>query len=185
MRRSASRSITLSTASPAALLQPQLARADGRVQAQDRPVAHLQARRRAEGDHAKGRPAASTSASALPQLRQRRRDRPWLLPSAVPARPPSSVAKPPAAAASAAPVAPVEPPKPAPRFITPQSVARPPATITIPAKPAAVPPAVRGPAGQGTSQAGRTSRSRSRFPSRLKRNPKWQSRQSKSRRWRS
>ncbi len=62
-------------------------------------------------------------------------------PSAVPPRPPSSVAKPPAVAASAAPVAPVESPKPAPRFITPQSVARPPATITIPTKVAAVPPA--------------------------------------------
>src|SRR5271167_3108988 len=50
-------------------------------------------------------------------------------PSAVPARPPSSVPKPPAVAASAAPAAPVEIPKSAPRFITPQSVARPPATI--------------------------------------------------------
>ncbi len=54
--------------------------------------------------------------------------------SAVPARPPSTVAKPPAAAASATPVAPVEPSKPAPRFITPQSVARPPATVVIPPK---------------------------------------------------
>jgi translation initiation factor IF-2 len=62
-------------------------------------------------------------------------------PSAVPARPPSSVPKPPAVAASAASMAPVEAPKPAPRFITPQSVARPPATVTFPAKPTAVPPA--------------------------------------------
>src|ERR1019366_8609888 len=43
--------------------QSQFARPDGRVQAQDRPVAHLQTRRRAEGDHAKGRPAANPFAS--------------------------------------------------------------------------------------------------------------------------
>ena len=44
--------------------------------------------------------------------------------------------------ASATPVAPAEPPKPAPRFITPQSVARPPAAIVIPPKPpVAAPPA--------------------------------------------
>jgi len=79
------------------------------------------------------RPAAAATPAAPPRQTV-------APPSAVPARPPSSVAKPPAAAASAAPVAPVETPKPAPRFITPQSVARPPATITFPAKPAAAPP---------------------------------------------
>ncbi|HEY4899974.1 MAG TPA: translation initiation factor IF-2 [Terriglobales bacterium] len=77
------------------------------------------------------------SAAATPAAPPRQTVAP---PSAVPARPPSSVAKPAAATASAAPVAPVETPKPAPRFITPQSVARPPATITIPVKPSAVPP---------------------------------------------
>jgi translation initiation factor IF-2 len=63
--------------------------------------------------------------------------------SAVPHRPPSTVAKPPVVAASAAPV---EPPKPAPRFITPQSVARPPATVTIPSKAAVATPAAEKPA---------------------------------------
>ncbi len=54
-------------------------------------------------------------------------------PSAV--RAASSIAKPGTAIASAAPITPAEPPKPAPRFITPQSVARPPAAIVIPPKP--------------------------------------------------
>src|ERR1035438_7593479 len=61
-------------------------------------------------------------------------------PSAV--RPAPSVAKPVTSVASATPAAPAEPPKQAPRFITPQSVARPPAAIVIPPKPpVAVPPA--------------------------------------------
>src|SRR5664279_2857412 len=71
------------------------------------------------------RPAAAATPAAQPRQTV-------APPSAVPARPPSSVAKPPAVAASAEPGAPVETPKSAPRFITPQSVARPPATITIP-----------------------------------------------------
>ena len=71
---------------------------------------------------------------------------------AAPARPatppPPPVAVPPTVAppkpappvtASTQPAAPVEPPKPAPRFITPQSVARPPAAIVIPPKPPAAP----------------------------------------------
>ncbi len=57
----------------------QLARAGGRVQAQDRPVAHLQARRRAEGDHAKGRPAAVARVAATPAPAPLRRVRPSLL----------------------------------------------------------------------------------------------------------
>ena len=57
--------------------------------------------------------------------------------SAVPSRPPSTVAKPPVLAASATPAAPVEPPKPAPRLITPQTVVRPPAAVVVPAKPPA------------------------------------------------
>ena len=61
-------------------------------------------------------------------------------PSAV--RPSPSITKPVAPVASGTPAAPVEPPKPAPRFITPQSVARPPAAIVIPPKPpVAAPPA--------------------------------------------
>jgi translation initiation factor IF-2 len=61
-------------------------------------------------------------------------------PSAV--RPASSVTKPVASVASATLATPAEPPKPAPRFITPQSVARPPAAIVIPPKPpVAAPPA--------------------------------------------
>src|SRR5215471_7732758 len=53
--------------------------------------------------------------------------------SAVPLRPPSTVAKPPVVATSVTPVAPSEPPpKPAPRLITPQTVARPPAAVVIP-----------------------------------------------------
>ena len=61
--------------------------------------------------------------------------------SAVSVRPPSTVAKPSSPAASASSVAVAEPPKPAPRFITPQSVARPPAAIVIPPKPpVAAPP---------------------------------------------
>src|ERR1039458_5771886 len=61
-------------------------------------------------------------------------------PSAV--RPASSVTKPVAPVASATSATPAEPPKPAPRFITPQSVARPPAAIVIPPKPpVAAPPA--------------------------------------------
>jgi translation initiation factor IF-2 len=66
--------------------------------------------------------------------------------TAQPAAPPRPVAPPPPPArpvvtppkpaapvtASAQPVAPAEPPKPAPRFITPQSVARPPAAVVIP-----------------------------------------------------
>ncbi|HVP55247.1 MAG TPA: translation initiation factor IF-2 [Candidatus Eisenbacteria bacterium] len=67
-------------------------------------------------------------------------------PSAVPSRPPGTVAKPPAAAASAAPVAPVEPPKPAPRLITPQTVVRPPAPVVIPPKPPVAPPTPPAPA---------------------------------------
>jgi hypothetical protein len=55
-------------------------------------------------------------------------------PSAV--RPAPSVTKP----ASVAPAVLAEPPKTAPRFITPQSVARPPASIIIPPKPVPVPP---------------------------------------------
>src|SRR5271166_450740 len=63
-------------------------------------------------------------------------------PSAVPARP-SVIAKPAAPAASTTLAAPVEPPKPAPRFITPQTVVRPPAAVIPPPKPpAAVPPPV-------------------------------------------
>src|SRR5271166_172301 len=63
-------------------------------------------------------------------------------PSAVPARPAPAIAKPAAPVASTAPAAPVEPPKPAPRFITPQTVVRPPAAVTTPPKPpAAMPPA--------------------------------------------
>ena len=78
------------------------------------------------------RPAAATPAAPLRQT--------VAPPSAVPARPPSSVSKPTVVAASAAPVAPVETPKPAPRFITPQSVARPPAAVIIPPKPPVAPP---------------------------------------------
>jgi translation initiation factor IF-2 len=64
-------------------------------------------------------------------------------PSVVPARPAPAIAKPAAPAASTAPAAPVEPPKPAPRFITPQTVVRPPAAVIPPPKPpAAVPPPV-------------------------------------------
>ena len=112
-----------------------LARAVGRVQAQDRPVAYLQARRRVEGDHAEGRPACRPRARArlqpTPSLRRSRR---WLLPRRYRHDRLAVVAKPPAVAASAAQAAPVETPKPAPRFITPQSVARPPAAIIIPPK---------------------------------------------------
>src|ERR1019366_7731785 len=53
------------------------------------------------------------------------------------ARPAPSVAKPVTSVASAALAAAAEPPKQAPRFITPQSVARPPAAIVIPPKPPA------------------------------------------------
>ena len=123
-----------STESPAAAPAAAARARSGRVQAEDRPVAHFQAGRCAEGDHAKGRPAAAPprpAAAATSAAPPRQTVAP---PSAVPARPPSSVAKPPAVAASAAPAAAVEPPKPAPRFITPQSVARPPATIIIPTK---------------------------------------------------
>ena len=61
--------------------------------------------------------------------------------SAVPPRPPSTVAKPPITTATppAAPAIPVELPKPAPRLITPQTVARPPAAVVIPPKPPAAP----------------------------------------------
>src|SRR5450631_3964848 len=65
------------------------------------------------------RPAAAAAPAAPPRQTV-------APPSAVPARPPSSVAKPPVVAASSASAALVEPPKPVPRFITPQSVARPP-----------------------------------------------------------
>src|SRR5271165_6603456 len=65
-------------------------------------------------------------------------------PSAVPAKPAPVIAKPAAPAASAALAAPVEPPKPAPRFITPQTVRPPSAVIPPPKPPAAVlPPVVR------------------------------------------
>jgi len=75
-------------------------------------------------------------------------------PSAVPQRPPSSVAKPPVVAAGAAPAAPVEPPKAAPRFITPQSVARPPATVTFPPPKAPVaPPVAERPAAAPVTEA--------------------------------
>ncbi|MDR3748212.1 MAG: translation initiation factor IF-2 [Acidobacteriota bacterium] len=58
-------------------------------------------------------------------------------PSAVPPKPAPPVSKSVSAAASGAPGAPLEPPRPAPRFITPQSVPRPPAAVVIPPKPPA------------------------------------------------
>ena len=104
----------------------------GRVQAQNRSVAHLQARRCAEGDHAEGRATCRCTPRAAAPVATAPPRQSVAPPSAVPARPPSYGGQAPLAAASAAPVAPVEPPKPAPRFITPQSVARPPAAIVIP-----------------------------------------------------
>jgi translation initiation factor IF-2 len=60
-------------------------------------------------------------------------------PSAVPAKAAPPIAKPVAPAASAAAIVP-EPPKPAPRFITP-SMVRPPSAVILPPKPPAAPPA--------------------------------------------
>ena len=52
------------------------------------------------------------------------------------------------------PAAPVEPPKPAPRFVTPQSVARPPATVTFPPPKAPVaPPVAEKPAAAPVTEA--------------------------------
>src|SRR5271166_5395156 len=79
-------------------------------------------------------------------------------PSAVPAKPAPVIAKPAAPAASAALAAPVEPPKPAPRFITPQSVARPPAAVIPPPKPpAAVAPPVLRPRAPSSVEAAKPS----------------------------
>ncbi len=84
-----------------------------------------------------GQPSAVARAATAPPAAPRQTVAP---PSAV--RPPAPATKPAATVASATPVVPAEPPKPAPRFITPQSVARPPAAIVIPPKPpvAAPPP---------------------------------------------
>ena len=75
------------------------------------------------------RPAASVSAAAPHQT--------IAPPSAVPPRPAPPVSKPATTAAATGTTTVVEPPKPAPRFITPQSVARPPAPVIIPPKPPA------------------------------------------------
>src|SRR5271166_2224615 len=74
-------------------------------------------------------------------------------PSAVPARPAPSFGKLAAPAASTAPVTSVEPPKPAPRFITPQTVARPPAPVITPPKLPAVPPRAHAPSAVEAARA--------------------------------
>ena len=123
---------------------PRLARCRacaGRIQAQDRSVAHLQAGRCVEGDHATRRPARCASrvpvapASLATPSAPRTTAAP---PSAVPPKP--APPSPPIAAAGTQPVTTAEP-KPAPRFITPQSGPRPPAADHLPPKPPAPPTA--------------------------------------------
>jgi translation initiation factor IF-2 len=90
---------------------------------------------RAAQPSAVARPATPPTHAAPAALRQT-----IAPPSAV--RPAPPVTKPVTTVASATPAVPAEPPKPAPRFITPQSVARPPAAIFIPPKPpVSAPPA--------------------------------------------